>query len=438
MRAVIVGNSAAGLAAAQAFRAAAPAAELLLVCGDAGPAYSRVLTSYYLAGRIPREGLFLVDDHFYRQQQIQTLFGRQAAGLAPDEDVLLLEDGSRLEFDRLLVATGATPQRLSAPGAEGEGVFTLRTREDAEAIRRAARGAERAVIAGGGMVALKAAEALHELGLAVTLVVSSPQLLSQMLDPVTADLVRRRLEAWGLAVLLGEDVAEIVREGGRLEVRTSGGRELPCDLVVAGKGVRPNVGWLAGSGVAVNRGVVVDAFLQTSRPGVWAAGDVAETWDLARGERRVNALWGNAVEQGRVAGLNLASPDGQAAAYPGSLAENSLHWGDLSVISVGQVNPPAGDSRYRIHERREGDRFYRRLVFREGRLVGAVLFGDVRGAGILRALIQASASSPRSLEPSDGLAAELLAPGLAYGRLYRRLVPGLAKPAPLLPVDSWQ
>lgn len=436
MRAVIVGNSAAGLAAAGALRAASPDAEITMVCADGGPAYSRVLTSYYLAGRVPREELFLVDDRFYREQGIRTLFGRRAVGLAPGENVLLLEDGAQLEFDRLLVATGAAPQRLSAPGAEGEGVFTLRTLEDAEAIRQAARRAERAVIAGGGMVAFKTAEALHELGLVVTLVVSSPQLLSQMLDPVTAGLVLRRLEARGVTVRLGEDVTEIVRQGGRLMVKTSGGRELPCTLVVAGKGVRPNSGWLATSGVAVNRGVVVDSFLRTSRPGVWAAGDVAETWDLVREERRVNALWGNAVEQGRIAGLNLAAPDGQAAAYPGSLTENSLHWGDLSVISFGQVNPPAGDSRYRIHERREGDRFYRRLVFREGRLVGAVFFGDVRGAGILRALIRASASPGRSQESWEGLAAELLAPGLSYGRLYRHLSPGLAEPAPQFPVAS--
>jgi NAD(P)H-nitrite reductase large subunit len=182
------------------------------------------------------------------------------------------------------------------------------------------------------------------------------------------------------------------------------------------------VEWLAGSRVQVEKGVVVDQFLRTSRPGVYAAGDVAAAWDVARRERRVNALWSNAVEQGRIAGLNLADPAGQAAVYPGSLSENSLHWGDLSVITAGLVNPPADDPRCRVYERQAGERFYRRLVFRDGRLVGAVLFGDVRAAGVLRALIQ----TPETQEAWEDRAADLLAPSLSYGRVYRRLAPSPA------------
>lgn len=415
VRYVIVGNSAAGLAAASSLRAAAPEAEIILIDGEEGPAYSRVLTSYAISGQVPLERLFLVDGSFYRERGIEARFGQRVAGLRAGENALELESGERVGFDRLLVATGASPQRLEVPGAGRPGVFTLRTRADAQAIRQAAQGAKQAVVVGGGLVAFKAAEALHTLGLAVTMVVSSSRVLSQMLDPVTAGLVLAHLARFGLTVLLGESVAEVRGNGRTLHVVTDQGRELPCDLVVVGKGVRPNVGWLAGSGVAVNRGVVVDEFLRTSRPRVYAAGDVAETWDLARDERRVNALWGNAVEQGRIAGLNLAAPSGASLAYPGSLSENSLHWGDLSVITVGHVNPPAEDPSYRIHERRAGDRFYRRLVFRDGRLVGAVLFGDVRGAGILRSLIQAGAGQGKWEDRVE----ELLSPGLGYGRVFR-------------------
>ncbi len=419
MRYVIVGNSAAGLAAVESLRAAAPGAEITLVAAEEGPAYSRVLTSCYLAGQVPEERLFLVDEGFYRSRNVETLFGRAAVGLAAGENLLLLSDGTQLAFDRLLVATGASPQRLTVPGADLPRVFTLRTRADAEAIRQAARGAQRAVVVGGGMVALKAAEALCALGLAVTMVVSSPRLLSQLLDPATADLVLHRLEQPGLTVLLRENVAEIQGDGRAAQVVTDRGRELPCDLVVVGKGVRPNVEWLGGSGVAVNRGALVDERLRTSRPGVYAAGDAAETWDAAWEERRVNALWSNAVEQGRVAGLNLASPSGASLAYPGSLAENSLHWGDLSLIAVGCVHPPADDPRYRVYTRQDGDRFYRRLVFREGRLVGAALLGDVRGAGVLRSLIRSAAGG------WEERAADLLSPSLSYGRLYRHLAAAL-------------
>lgn len=424
MRSIIIGNSAAGIAAADSLRAAAPEAEITLVAEEEGPAYSRVLTSYYLSGQVPRERLFLVDEAFYGAREVETRFGRRVVGLSAADNALTLDDGTRLGFDRLLIATGAVPQRLAVPGADGKGGYTLRTRADAEAIREQAQGAKRAVVVGGGMVACKAAEALHTLGLSVTMVVSSRRVLSQMLDPVTAGLVQRRLEGLGLALLLGANVAQVRREGRGLRVLTDQGREIPCDLVVVGKGVHPNAGWLAGSRVAVNRGVVVDEFLRTSRPGVWAAGDVAETWDIARGEKRVNALWGNAVEQGRIAGLNMASPSGESLVYPGSLAENSLHWDDLSVIAVGQVDPPADDSRFRVHERREGERFYRRLVFREGRLVGAALFGDVRGAGILRSLIRSGADQAAR----EDAAADLLSPGLTYGRVYRHLAP-VTRPA---------
>lgn len=432
MRAIIVGNSAAGVAAVESLRAASPEAEITLVAEEDGPAYSRVLTSHYLAGQVPARQLYLVGEDFYRTQAVDIRFGRRAVRLMARENEVALDDGTVLAFDRLLIATGASPQRLTIPGNDLPGVFTLRTRADAEAIRGRAdeaqtegRGAGRAVVVGGGLVAFKAAEALHARGLAVTMVVSSRRVLSQMLDPVTAGLVRRHLEGLGIALLLGENVVEI-RGAGRAElVTTDRGRDLPCDLVVVGKGVRPNVEWLLDSGVDVHRGVVVDDFLRTSRPGVWAAGDVAEAWDVAREEKRVNALWGNAVEQGRIAGRNMGSASGEALPYPGSLSENSLHWDDLSVIAAGEVDPPADDPRYRVLDRRDGDRFYRRLVFREGRLVGAALYGDVRGAGILRSLILSGEAQPPL---SEAQAAELLAPSLNYGRVYRHLAP-VGRPA---------
>lgn len=433
MRYVIVGNSAAGLAAVRSIRAEAPAAEVAMVSAEEGPAYSRVLTSYYLSGRITEAGLQLVDEAFYRQLDVDTLFGRRVVCLSADADELTISDGTRLAFDRLLLATGGSAQRLAVRGGDLPGVFTLRTKADAVAIRRhiaavrgGAPGSEQAVVIGGGFVSLKAAEALYALGLAVTLVVSSERVLSQMLDPVSAELVREYLDGLGISVLTGDEVSEILPvpggEGGGLYaglVVTRSGRELPCGVVIVGKGVRPNTEVLAGSGVKTGRGVIVDEYLRTSRPGVFAAGDVAEAFDPSRGNRRVNALWSNAVEQGRIAGVNMADAAGEGLAYPGAIAENSLHWQDLSVIALGHVTPPADDSAYRVYERRQGSRFYRRLVFRGARLVGAVLYGDVRGAGILRTLILTGADG---LE-TDGYAAELLAPNFNYGRLMRRLLP---------------
>lgn len=418
MRCVIVGNGAAGIAAIREARALAPEAGITLVAPEEGPAYSRVLTSYYISGQVTRERLDLVDEGFYRRLRVETLFGREAAGLSPEENELRLSDGARLPFDRLLIASGGSAKRLGIPGDGLEGVFTLRNLADAEAIRRFVPGVKRAVVVGGGLVSFKAAEALLKLGLSVTFLISSDRVLSQILDSDTAGLVQRYLEHLGIRVLTGDDAAQIIGSGRVARVLTKNGLELPAEMVIVGKGVKPNIGWLSGSGVTVNRGVVVDDYLHSSRPGVFAAGDAAEAYDRVRQEKRINALWGNAVEQGTLAGRNMVAPEGEGAKYPGSLSENSLHWGELSVITIGVINPPANDPHYLVLGRRRGDAFFRRLVLHDGKLVGAVLYGDVRGAGILRAMI---------LAPREGEAArqvvweDLLEPGLNYARVYRRL-----------------
>ncbi|BCV20751.1 NAD(P)/FAD-dependent oxidoreductase [Moorella sp. Hama-1] len=337
MHYLIIGNSAAGVAAARAIRGADPGGEITIVGDEPYPYYARVLTSYYLGGLVSRERLWLAGEEWYREERIQLLTGRRATGVDAAGRRVILDDGRELFYNRLLVATGANPQRVDFPGAGLPGVFTLRTIDDAAAIRKYARPGGRAVVVGGGLVGIKAAEGLHARGLQVRLVVSSSRLLSQALDDPGAELIRRAMTAAGFTIHLREDVVALEGQERVTAAILRSGATLPADVVVVGKGVRPNVGFLEGAGVAVNRGIVIDEYLATSVPGIYAAGDVAEAFDRAWQKPRLNAIWGNAVEQGRLAGLNMA---GHHTVYRGAIGQNSLVAGGLGVISGGIVNPP--------------------------------------------------------------------------------------------------
>ncbi len=391
MRYLIIGNGAAGVTAARAIRRADPVGEITILGDEPYPYYARVLTSYYLGGIIPRERLWLADPYWYGHQRIQLVTGQRATGVDVKRRQAILAGGAELPYDRLLIATGAAPQKVDLTGGDHPddglgGVFTLRTLDDAAAIAEYARPGGQAVIIGGGLVGIKAAEGLHARGLEVRLVVSSGRLLSQVLDDAGAELVRRAMVAAGFAIHLREDVVALEGQEKVTGAVLRSGVTVPADVVLVGKGVRPNAAFLQGSGVKVNQGVVVDNCLATSIPGVYAAGDVVEAYDRAWQRPRLNAIWGNAVEQGRIAGLNMA---GHQTTYRGGIGQNSLVVGGLGVISGGIVNPPEEvEGGYQVFTRLDAGRsHYRKVVLQGRRLVGMVAVGQTRGTGSFLSLI---------------------------------------------------
>jgi len=373
---LIIGNSAAGVAAAEEIRRLSPEAQITILDREGLPFYSRVLTTWFLGGKLEREGLFLRDREFYSRLECK-LEKAEAKAILPHRRQVVTKSGDTFSYDYLLLATGAAATPVEVKGASLPGVFTLRNLADAEGILPFIEAGERAVILGGGLVSLKSAEALRHRGMAVTLAVSSSRILSRVLDETGANLVHKHLETRGYEIVTGEDCVEIKGEGRVSGVLLSSGREIPCRLVLAGKGVTPEVDLARQGGLQVKRGIAVNQRLETSAPGIFAAGDVAETRDRLTGQDTVSALWGNAVEQGRLAGRGMA---GYPALYRGSLARNSLVLEDLGIISAGQLN---GTAAGKVLERFWGNS-YRKLVLQGQALMGVLAVGEPQGAGIIQ------------------------------------------------------
>lgn len=387
MKHLIIGASAAGLAAAEAILEADPAAAVTLLGEERHPPYSRPLISYLLARQVPEERLALPSRALSR---LQLRTDARAVALDPHRKTVRLASGEVVSYDRLLLATGAASKPLGLAGEDAPNVFGLRTRDDAAAIDgELAAGAQAAVVLGGGLVGVKAAQALAARGLRCHLCVSSPFPLSRNIDPEAGELVTAALQAEGVRVHLGyRPVGLEVADGRVTAVAFAAPAErLACDLVIRGKGVEPRTELLEGLGVPVTDGVTTDATLRTPLPDVWAAGDVARTRDVISGDPAPHALWPMAVEQGTLAGRNMA---GAGLEYPGSLGMNTVHLGDRFVVSAGLTNPPNGACR--VHTRRDPVRgAYRRVVERDGTLVGVVAVGHPDQAGVLTAAVRRGA-----------------------------------------------
>jgi NAD(P)H-nitrite reductase large subunit len=378
MRYAIVGGGIAAVSAAKALQSYDPNGHITVISEEQHCFYYRPMTPLLIKGDRERDEIL----HNMRGLDIHMLQGR-AASLDPERREITLAGGEKVEYDRLLIATGSSPKVPGIPGIREPNVHYLRTLADAQGLRAAAQGAQKAVILGGGFVGIKKAEALAHLGLQVTVVEQQSHILLPRLDREGAALVAAPLVAKGVSFILEDTVREILP--GAKGVKLASGRQLDCDFVCIAVGVQPNIGWLKGSGLASDKALVVDANLQTSRKEIYGAGDVVQIRDLVTGRPVVSGLWSNAVEMGKVAGANMA---GGKIRYPGGLeVMNAAEIEGIPLISVGHVLPQEGEG-YEIH-RRSGKQGYRKLIFKDDVLAGAIFVGDIEGSGVYTALIKA-------------------------------------------------
>jgi 3-phenylpropionate/trans-cinnamate dioxygenase ferredoxin reductase component len=307
---VIAGGGLTAARAIKSYREAGGEGTITLVAQEATLPYHRPpLSKRYLRGET-REIPYVEDEAFYREHDVDVLLETAVVGVDPATRSVTLDDGVRLPYEKLLVATGATPRRLRVHGAELEGVFGLRTVVDSAAIREAAKTRGRAVVVGGGFIGMEAAASVRRLGLEVTLIHLGHGLFDQMGSVELSDRLAELYRGEGVGLLLGEEVASFGGDGVLEHVATKSGRRIPADLAVVGVGVVPNVDFLSSSGITVDNGVVVNARFGASAPDVYAAGDVASFFDpLYERQRRIEH-WSNASYQGAEVGRILAGAEG--------------------------------------------------------------------------------------------------------------------------------
>jgi len=383
MRYVIVGNGAAGNAAAGMILAGDPAGRVVILSEEPHDFYFRPLIPGLIDQSLERR--FLFDGQAGDGGRTERRLGEKVLGIEPDGKKVILESGEGIPYDRLLIATGGSAHRPPVPGMEAQGVHVLRTLGDAEAIRGTAEGRERAVVIGAGRVGMKAAAVLKRVGLHVTIVERLDHVLPLQFDRTAGEIVGAGLKAQGIELVLGRGIRAVQETEGRASgVEIEDGRQLKADVVVVATGVEPNTRLAKGAGIPVGRGILVDLFLQTGTPDIYAAGDVVEMPDLVAGEPSVSGLWTNAVEMGNVAGRNMT---GERAEYGGPFnVLNALEVAGIPTVSVGLTNP-LRDVGFEILTLRRGDT-YRKLVLEEGVLKGALLVGDIEGAGVITGLIR--------------------------------------------------
>ncbi len=383
MRYLIVGNGAAGNAAAGAIRRRDPRGQVTILSDEPYPAYYRPLIPSLIHDGAGREALFR--DELTTPPEVEVRLGTRVAEIDVPGKAAILEGNERIAYDRLLIATGASAVRPSIPGLEGDGAFTLRRIDDAKGIATAATGAKSVTVIGGGRIGTKAALALRHLGLSVAIVELLPRLVPLQFDETASAIFEAALQGEGIALYLGRNVREIVREGKRvIAALLDDGQRLPTDFIVVAVGVTPNVALARKAGIGLNRGILTDSHLATSIPGIYAAGDCAETREVVTGEPVVSGIWTNAVTMGECAGENMAGGDRTYVGAFGVL--NALELAGIPAISVGVVNPPPGQG-YEVEAIRRGGS-YRKLVFRDHSLVGALFVGEVERAGVYTALIR--------------------------------------------------
>lgn len=388
MRTLIIGNSAAAVGVVESMRQHDREAEIVVISDEPYEMiYSRPMLSHYLGAEIEKSRLAYRGTDFHERYNVTPILGTRIVKIEPEEHRVRAASGEVYAYDRLVISTGGTPIVPPIPGVEMGGVYSFTRLDDAESIIRALeeRVVRHCIVVGGGMIGMKATDALMKRGVSVTILELAPRILGAALDETGSRMMTGLLESAGVEVLTENTVETIHSSKGHIEsVTLRDGRILDCDLLVFGIGVRPNAGLAEEAGIEVNRGIVVDQYMRTSRPDIYAAGDVAEAYDLVVDMNRTVAIWPNAYRQGAVAGAHIV---GVSRPDEGGVAMNTVEVCDVPAMSIGSGNA-SGDEYEVLVERDEESHLYKRLVLDDNRLVGAILIGDVGRAGIYTGLIR--------------------------------------------------
>ncbi len=380
MQILIIGNSVACVSAIREIRKWDKKSSITVISKEsldpAMPYYSPVVLPYYIEGKLSKENLFSIRMDFYEEMRVNVNLGERVIAVEPKEKVVVTEK-SKYFYDKLLIASGASPRILDIPGAKNKRVYVLRTYEDAEKIK--SDDSSEVVVIGGGPVGVEAALSLLNFKKKITIIEIAPYILSTVFSRTVSEMIEKQLVEKGIEVLKNEEPIEI--SGNPVKSVKTNKRKIKCSSVIMGVGVVPNTDFVKGVlKLGARNGIVVDERMRTSEPDIYAAGDCVELKSLIDESIRPFPVWPNAQETGRVAGANMVGID---LTYEGGIRVNSLNVFDKVYFSIGDVYDEG--KRAKEIERNGTIEFY---YFSNGSLIGAEIIGDVKYAGLLKNIIR--------------------------------------------------
>ncbi len=381
MNIVIIGSSAASKSAVETLRSkSAHSLKITVITHDKKYYYSRVLLPNFISEELAEEALYFVDSKFLSDKRIRIINGK-AKSIDPLDKTVEVQGYGYVNYDKLIITTGASPSKLEVSHSDISGMYYLRNFEDALAIKKKAAIINHCVVLGGGLVSLKAAWALKKIGKNVTVIVSSNQVLSQVADQYSSKIAKEVFEENGVNIVLDALVEEFIDDHGSISyVKLKDGNIMPCEMVIIGKGVKPNIEITKNTEIEVCQGIIVNKRMKTSVKDIYAAGDVVECNSLLQDDKCTYTLWPDAVHQGRIAACNILGIDRE---YVGGMNMNSVSFYGTHFISMGIIRE-RDTKDYDVHYKYDPlKRIYKKIILKDDKLVGAILVGDISFAGMI-------------------------------------------------------
>lgn len=374
---VILGSGIAALSAAETMRRINDKVDITIITNEDRLTYYRLNLTRYLCGEMAEGDLCIHDQYWYDKQRYKVYRNRVVVDIDRTNQVVLTGDGLSVSYDKLLVAVGAHPFLPPIKGYNQSGVYSIRTIEDANAIKRLIEEGSKVLIIGGGVLGLEAAGALSQLGAAVTIAEGHEWLMPRQLNKKAATYVERDLKSKNIQIEYDFKTMEIIKSKEQFNVISKDGRSVECDVVIMATGVRSNTYIARKAELEVNRGVVVNDYMETSDPLIYAAGDICEHYGITYG------LWNVAQYQGKIAAMNML---GIATAFGGVPRSNVLKVLDVDVFSIGEIQ--AHDGGYELIEKVDLDRYIMFLI-KDNRVVGSIAIGYYKESYKIKELVEA-------------------------------------------------
>ncbi|HEY3992417.1 MAG TPA: FAD-dependent oxidoreductase [Ktedonobacteraceae bacterium] len=378
-RYVIIGNGIAGTTAADTLRKNDPNCSIHLLTNEPYPLYNRVSLPRFLQGVIVEQKVMIRDFAWHEQRNIQLLTETMATEINTDERVVVTDKGQHLPYDALLVATGGWANPLNVPGAaDCKHIYNFVTLDDTKTIVNRMLESRHAVAYGGSFISYELCDGFAMRKLDTTWIMRGPYWLRSALDPEGGEVVDNIAKKFGVEVIHGDEIASVVPQNGVPSyIKTKKGREIQADVIGIGLGITLNTHLLKGTAVKVNSGIVVDDYLETSVPGVYAAGDVAEFYDSAIGKYHTMGTWDNAMGHGRLVATNMAG--GRQAYVDVPTYTSPLFDVNIAVVGTAESENPELMAIARSEPGEKGNENYRKLFFRDNKLVGVLMIGSPKG-----------------------------------------------------------